>query len=229
MFEEIKEELVKLLSSRLFVLFAGLFLMAAILIYRIFQLQIVNGSEYMENFTLSIEKEVVLPGARGNIYDRNGKLLAYNELAYSVTMTDTIASGKGKNQQLNDIIYRMIQMIESNGDVYGYSSVNDLKYVERTANPDAVMDYLISSSKYGVGCYFDSDDSNSFVPGMGFTKEEILKIVAVRYNLGLNAFQKYISTTIATDVSPQTVAMIMENSSELDGVTIEQGTVRRNK
>lgn len=258
MFEEIKEELVKLLSSRLFVLFAGLFLMAAILIYRIFQLQIVNGSEYMENFTLSIEKEVVLPGARGNIYDRNGKLLAYNELAYSVTMTDTIASGKGKNQQLNDIIYRMIQMIESNGDelscdfdiyldendnycfsvsdtallrfladVYGYSSVNDLKYVERTANPDTVMDYLISSSKYGVGCYFDSDDSNSFVPGMGFTKEEILKIVAVRYNLGLNAFQKYISTTIATDVSPQTVAMIMENSSELDGVTIEQGTVRR--
>ena len=76
MFEEIKEELVKLLSSRLFVLFAGLFLMAAILIYRIFQLQIVNGSEYMENFTLSIEKEVVLPGARGNISDRNRKLLA---------------------------------------------------------------------------------------------------------------------------------------------------------
>ena len=36
-----------------------------------------------------IEKTVTTPGTRGNIYDRNGNLLAYNELAYAVTVQDT--------------------------------------------------------------------------------------------------------------------------------------------
>ena len=35
-----------------------------------------------------IQKERITSGTRGNIFDRNGKLLAYNELSYSVTIED---------------------------------------------------------------------------------------------------------------------------------------------
>ena len=48
-------------------------------------------------------------------------------------------------------------------------------------------------------------------------RREILDIAIVRYNLSLNAFQKYIATTVATDVSEKTVAEIMENADKLQG------------
>ena len=78
--------------------------MGAVLVYRLFDLQIVNGESYLDNFRLMIEKVKTLEGTRGNIYDRNGNLLAYNELAYSVTIEDVYESGRGKNAKLNDKI-----------------------------------------------------------------------------------------------------------------------------
>ena len=35
-----------------------------------------------------IRREQRSPGTRGMIYDRNGQLLAYNELSYNITMSD---------------------------------------------------------------------------------------------------------------------------------------------
>ena len=97
-----------------------------ILLQRVFYLQIVKGDDYQESFSLKTEREVSVASTRGNIYDRNGELLAYSELSYSVTIQDngTYAS-KTKNPKLNDTIYRLIQLIEKNGD----SVVSDLGIV----------------------------------------------------------------------------------------------------
>ena len=38
--------------------------------------------------------------------------------------------------------------------------------------------------------------------------------------------RKYVGTTVATNVSEKTVAVIMENSDQLDGVSIVEDTVR---
>ena len=114
-----------MITSRLIVLILVLFGMGGYLIYTIFQLQIVQGEEYFNNFQLMITKERTIPSTRGNILDRNGKLLAYNELAYSVTIEDVYESGKGKNARLNATISRLIQMIEANGD----SVINDFHVI----------------------------------------------------------------------------------------------------
>ena len=79
-----------------------------------FQLQIVNGEAYYNDFQLRIKKERTLPATRGNILDRDGNLLAYNELAYSVTIEDVYESGRIKNANLNQTIRRLITMIEAN-------------------------------------------------------------------------------------------------------------------
>ena len=72
----------------------------------------------MNTFQLKIEKERTLLGTRGNIYDRNGVPLAYNELAYSVTIEDNgdYDSLKEKNKEINKVISTVIEMVESNGD-----------------------------------------------------------------------------------------------------------------
>ena len=231
---------------------------AGILIYRVFSLQIVNGQMYLDDFQLKIEKERSLASSRGNIYDKNGNLLAYNELAYSVTIEDVYESGRYKNRNVNATLHTVIQMIEKNGDsvisgyevilnengeyefsvsgtkllryladIYGHKSTDTLELQERNATPQEVVEYLCSTKKYGIGTYTDPDDSKSFVPCMGFSKEDLLKIITIRDAMSANTYQKYIPTTIATDVSNETVAVIMENLDGLDGIAIAEDTVRR--
>ena len=230
-----------------------------VLVARIFVLQIVRGQDALENFTLSIQKERVINSTRGKIYDRNGNLLAYNELAYNVTMEDVYESGRNRNPRLNDTLMKTIAIVESNGDhtigdfsiilnedneyeytlsdtrlkrfiadVYGKKSISDLKYEEETATADDIMNYLCGYGKFGIGESSDPDNPrDSFEIGKGYTKKEILKLVNIRYAMSLNSYQKYIPTVIATDVGPETVATIMENSADLMGVAIEENNIRK--
>lgn len=261
MLEQFKENFMNMITSRLLVLVLVLFGTGGYLIYTIFQLQIVHGEDYYNNFQLSITKERTILPTRGNILDRNGKLLAYNELAYSVTIEDVYESGRDKNANLNATIYQLINMIEQNGDqiisdfhvildnngnyqfnvsgtqllrfladVYGHPTIDELKEPERTATAAEVIDYLCGkspTSRYGIGDYKTEGNSSDFVPGYGYTKEEVLKLVTIRYAMSANSFQKYIATTVANNVSEKTVAVVMENADVLDGVSIAEGTIRK--
>ena len=95
------------MSSRLIVLIIVFCLTSSILIGRLFYLQIVRGEDYLENYELQIRKTRTVPGTRGNIFDRNGEVIAYNELAYSVTIEDIIPTDtktEDKNKILNDTL-----------------------------------------------------------------------------------------------------------------------------
>lgn len=258
MFEEFKENFINMITSRVFVIIIALVCFAAVLINTVFNLQIVHGEEYLNSFQTRIMREKTIKGSRGCIYDRNGNLLAYNELAHSVTIEDVYESGKFKNLNLNTTIYKLIQIIEKNGDsiisdfkiildqnqhyvftvegaqldrfladVYGRTTIDKLEEKERTATAQEVVDYLCGWERFRIGNYSEDDDKNSFVPGNGYTKEEALKILNIRYDMNNNSFQKYIATTVATDVSEETVAVVMENRMELEGVSIEEDTIRR--
>ena len=56
MFEEFKENLIGIITSRTFVLMLVLMGFAGALIHQIFDLQIVNGEAYLDNFQLKIMK-----------------------------------------------------------------------------------------------------------------------------------------------------------------------------
>ena len=55
----------------------------------------------------------------------------------------------------------------------------------------------------------------------------VLKLINIRYQIWLNSYQKYISTTIAEDVSDATVADIMENLDKLSGINVEEESLRK--
>ena len=90
----------------------------SLIVSRLFTLQILNGETYENDFTLSIEKKKILKSTRGEIFDRNGNLLAYNELIYEVTFEDkgSYADSAARNLALNGILYTAIRIIESHGD-----------------------------------------------------------------------------------------------------------------
>lgn len=259
MFDEFKEKLIGILTSRLTVFSIVFLILGGILIYRCFDLQIVHGEEYLEEFVLEVEKTRTIASTRGNIYDRNGNVLAYNELAYSVKVEDVFESGRSKNAKLNEMLYRLIKMVEKNGDnvitdfriiidedgqfaftvdgtprlrfladVYGQAYIENLKDEQRTATATEVMEYLSRPGGFALGQYEDPEDTGStFLPGAGYTQKEWLQMVTLRYAMNLTSFRKYIGTTVATNVSERTVAVIMENSVDLPGVTIVEDTIRR--
>lgn len=248
--ENIKELFRLLKKSRLAVAGILMVILFAILLWRMFYLQIISGEEYQNNYTLKIVKERTLNSTRGNIYDRNGKLLAYNELSYSITIEDngTYSSTTEKNDALNAEIAQVITALEKNGDaiinefkvdlqadgsyafnvtgtawkrfladVYGAISYDDLKYSQKlgydtkNATADQVMSYLLDS--YGVSKDYDAAMAH--------------KIVIVRFAMAQNAYQKYIATTIAENVSEESVAYIKEHSDELQGVDAVSDTIRK--
>ncbi|MCR4807870.1 MAG: hypothetical protein K5857_09365 [Lachnospiraceae bacterium] len=259
MLTDIKEWIKNVIFSRLFLLVIILGALFFVLMQKLFVLQIINGKDYLNNFTLTIKKDISLPSARGNIYDRNGKPLAYNELAYSVTIEDNYESGSEKNILLNDTIIRTVEIIEGCGDevnndfkiilskygryefivsdtrlmrfladVYGHAKIDDMTAEERNSTPDDVIRYLCSKERYEIGALEENDKGEKeFIPLKGYTPEQVLKIITVRYAMSTNSYQKYLSTVIASQVSTETVAAIMENKPELQGVDIAEVMLRR--
>ena len=230
-----------ILRSRLLPLMIFSTVLFGILIYKLFNLQIVHGEDYKVNYAQKAEKTLVLDSTRGNIYDVNGELLAYNKLAYSVIIEDS--STAIKNTQLNEIIVGMYDIIEENDDsytidysirlnkygryeftksgnallrylrdIYGHQYISQLTDEERNATADDVIDVLKSRSYYNI------DDS--------YSREEVLEIIYVRSNLAAHAYQRYISFTVATNVSEATMAAILENSDRLVGVTVKDEYIR---
>ena len=118
LFNTIKDFLTNIFKSRLNVLIALFCILSFILLQRVFVLQIVKGQDYLDNYTLSIRKTKVIQGTRGNIYDRDGEILATNRLAYSVLIEDngSYQDKTQKNEILNETINSVIDMIEENGD-----------------------------------------------------------------------------------------------------------------
>ena len=76
---------------------------------KLFNLQLVQGKDFQEQYVQKTEKRVLLPASRGNIYDRNGNLLAYNELAYSITIMET---GYYNSNGLNLMVHRLVKLLE---------------------------------------------------------------------------------------------------------------------
>lgn len=243
----------KVVSSRLFILGAICFAMYAGLVSKLFHMQIINGEKALNEYLQITEQTITSAGTRGNIYDRNGKVLAYNKLAYSVTVQDTGAyknSAAKNNMYLN--LVRILQKhketiqskfevaIDPNGDMvytsssepsrkrflrdyYGLKSTEELddekgKY---PSNLSAKELFEKASKENGLVDLKDSDGNL-----VSLTDQEALDIINIRYALRLMSYRKYETTTVASQVSDETVADILEHLSDIQGVSVEETTIR---
>ena len=80
-----------------------------VVIARLFDLQIINGQYYEDNYVQKSVKMVTIPAARGNIYDVDGNILAYNELVKNITIADVDAY-KQNNHDINERNKMLLQL-----------------------------------------------------------------------------------------------------------------------
>ena len=247
------------------VLILAFIFMSALLIRQLFQLQIIQGEDYIRQFQTRTTKTRVLKSTRGNIFDGNGDLIASNVLSYSITLEDngSYETTRQKNLTINGVIYQVLKILEKNGDVpardfhiylddsgeyvfdvgegftlnrfradiYGHPYIDDLTEEERAATADEIIEHLSGKSGfsvvlYGENAYTPEELESHYLP-RDLTRQEILDISIVRYHLNNNSFMKYVPITIATNVSPRSVAAIMENSSRLQGIEVVEDSIRQ--
>lgn len=136
-------------------------LLFSILLHRLFDLQIVNGQKYAEDFELQTTRTVRDYNTRGVIYDCNGEVLAYNKLVYTVTMVDkdTYASDRERHLTINSKIYHVTKKLQENKEQIN----NELK-IEINATGDyayTVAGKALTRFKADV---FGKADPNSMTP-----------------------------------------------------------------
>ncbi|MDE6435115.1 MAG: hypothetical protein K2L07_12900 [Lachnospiraceae bacterium] len=250
LFRAMKEYVIEYITHRLFIVSMVMLVLFSMLVIRLFKLQIIEGEEHLENFTYKSKKTLTVEAARGNIFDCNGKLLAYNQLAYSVTFENTnklteIASENGvtENTLKNSVVAKTIKILEKNGDQISIDFPLELRRGAIRFNTDSNAEKLrFIAEVYGKGSADDltkeqeamsAEDIFNYLAGeenfnisSEYSKEEKLKIMKVRYALWLNRFQQYISVTIARDISDESVAELNEHSSELMGIDVVVDSIR---
>lgn len=261
---KIKRIFKKISLKRTTVLILVFVIMSVVLVRRLFDLQIIQGEDYISKFQARTTKERVLKSTRGNILDRNGDILASNVLSYSLTLEDngTYTSTREKNLTLNGVAYQVLQILHSNGDdithsfhivvdkngeyafdvvegftlnrfradIYGQALIDDLKDEQKTATADQMMEFLTGSEKFSIVLSGDraytEDELISHGLPLTLTKQEMLDIATIRYELNTNSFKKYMQVTIATNVSEKSVAAIMENKTGLQGIDVVEDSIR---
>lgn len=84
------EHFLELCKNRIFVMLCGVIVLFLIIVLRLFSLQIIHGEEYEASITASVSKNLPVPASRGGIYDRYGRPLAINTVAYSVQVDGSL-------------------------------------------------------------------------------------------------------------------------------------------
>ena len=77
----------KVFRSRIIIASVFMIAMALLIIYRLFNLQIIDHDYYTKEALGNQLQILPIPPIRGDILDRNGRVLATNELSYRLTIT----------------------------------------------------------------------------------------------------------------------------------------------
>lgn len=184
-------------------------------------------------------RTVTVPGLRGEIYDRNGKLLVGNATTYDLifeygAMSDTRGeinasllsileglSKTGNGDKLSDDLfvlegyypdYQYVSAMKNKDSNEYYHFLRVMKANEmdpETTTAEKLVDYYVSRYKLSKDLYSDS---------------EISSLIRIYYEMERVGFGAYQSYTIAKDVSMSAVTYVEE--ARIEGATFSMGTER---
>ena len=194
-----------------------------LLITRLVDLQIVNGEDYRNRAERKLVRTTDSYAVRGEILDRNGVVLATSRVTYSLELYKT----KKSSYELNQLILKIIEILDKNNDTYLNNFPIDL-YTNTVKLGDTAFenwkkDYNFSDDitvegiiEYFIEKYnlqeFDDIDKKRLLP--------------IRYELANSGYTAYRAITIAKDISSESVHEIQERNHEISGVYISTQSAR---
>lgn len=189
---------------------------------RLVDLQIVNGKTYKEESEKKMVRETTVEAPRGEIYDRNGVVLATSKLAYDVEIYKVGLDEKS----LNTVILKLINILKKNSDEY-YSTfpMEDYEFYSSSSKESICETFKIDSTlkdKEVLNKLYQEFELDS----MDLKDTEKYDILCVRYEISQNVFSLFDSVVIAKDISYNSMAQIEETIGELEGIEIKTNSKR---
>ena len=126
-------------------------------------MQIVHGEEEAENLTSSVTREVSIPAARGNIYDRYGRPLATNEAAFSVEIDDSITVDfEDSDAEAASLYNKLVKSGYMVGDILPISSSEPYEF---TISGNELEDWKSSAGLSGRQMGYNAGETLEYLYG----------------------------------------------------------------
>ena len=205
------------------VLIVIIYLIGAVLLGRLFFLQIVKGQEYREMSNTRLTRESTIEAARGNILDRNGNTLATTKTGYSIELYKT----KVDDETLNNTILKMVKLLEANGDTYANNfpidADNKFKNFSKEEISEWKKKYKIPEEATAKDCVYKFRDKYSITSS---DMKEALKIIAIRYEISTKGYSSTRSIKIAEGISKKSAIQFNEQNADFPGINIITQPIR---
>ncbi len=229
--------MLKLLKNRYFLFALVCVLGFAILVCQLAYLTVDMGETY---YALSMERksvELPLRGSRGNILDRNGVPMAMDKQIFVVELDRQRIPTK--DDKLNQLLYRVVEIIEDNNDANCLMDNIPIKikedkrvyYLWEDKEPDA-QKKAFKKWKEDAGVQEDFSASEMlhhlrkrFKIDEDISDDLARNIISIRLDIFMNRYRPN-PIRIAMDVSQKTVAQLETYASELPGLQVAVETGR---
>lgn len=214
------KKILDVLNNRYLMLYIIIILISAVFILRLFSLQIINGAEYREQSEKRMLRTETIEAPRGEIYDRNGVVLATSKRSYNVT----IYKVNVEVEEQNEAISKLVDILDANGDsIYSTFPVNDelngFSFSDDNSEKNWKKDNNIDEAatfedtiKFYTEKYALENYTSNF--------NHLVKMIEIKYEGNVNAYSLLNSAVVAKDIKEESVAQIEERKSELYGINI---------
>ncbi|MCI8648157.1 MAG: hypothetical protein HFE76_15495 [Firmicutes bacterium] len=205
-------------------LLAGMIgLLMGILLVRLFVLSVIEKGKWTSAAEELSTKTIYTAAPRGQILDRNGKVLAGNAYTISVRMS----KGNMTDEKLNQSILQLAHTLEENGDaLYGDFPLeirqNGKIYWKDSVNKAAKNEFF---NRYGFSDKLNAQEvfsklRNYFKIETGISSEDAARVMIVRNEMAALGYKKYMPVTVAKDISQRSIALLEEGSANYPGTEV---------
>ncbi len=202
-----------------------------LMVLQLVQLQVIKGEEYRNTSQSRLFREASVQAPRGEIFDRNGVLVATNREAFNVQMVKTSI----EPEKFNQMIISLIKILEKNSNSYRDNfpmTINPIKLEFKNGQEEDGLKIKQFKKKFKVKDLnisdkqlFDEIRKYYEIPDY-FSVEDARKVMAIRYEMATQPLSQFDPVEIAVDVSKETVAELEERNIDFPGVSISIQPVR---
>lgn len=190
---------------------------------RLFDWQIIHGSQYKVLSAQSTSYTEISDATRGEILDVNGKELAVNQTSYNIAINKIYV----KDNTTNEVISSLLDLSATCNIKWidALPIVTDSTTVSFNPDSEAELSYIKGESMLNNPDLVQASDVLSAL-AQRYDLEEVtdLKrqrdIISVRYNMEKTGYSYSQAYIFAEDISADTVAVISEQTQSVSGVEI---------
>lgn len=220
------------LRNRYHIFYILLVLLTALVLQRLFVLQISEGENYREISDSRLARNIPVKAPRGEILDRYGRPLVTNRIGHSIA----IAKIDDDRQKLNAVVFNLALLFDAQGlpyeDTFPVSKEQPYTFIFYGDTQEAQQEKEKAfKKKYKFDEYMSAQElvekfRARYQIADSYTAEEARKIIGIRYEMEQRNFSSNNAYVFAKDVDIALVTQIKEQRDKYSCVSVYQEPIR---